>query len=159
MKNTFTMKSRRVMGFVMMMSMMFASFMLSSCGNDSYEEPSYQNEVALPESADNFIHSYYPTTKLVKVTVSEDSSGLVYSAYLANAHIVRFDVNGDWKDVVAPGGRPIPSGITPVIIAEYISKTNIGQGVSEIRRDYKGYDVKLTNGIEMNFDADYAFLQ
>lgn len=157
MKNTFTFKSRRAIGFAVMMSMLVSGFMLSSCSESALDEPAYQEEVVLPSEADNFVRNFYPQVKLVKVTVSDDGMGRIYSAYLANAHIVRFDENGEWKDVVAPGGRPIPVGITPMIIEEYISKTNIGQGVNGISRDNRGYDVRLTNGVELNFGIDFAY--
>lgn len=42
----------------------------------------------------------------------------------------------------------------PIPMAQYIAANFPGSGVNEISRKYNGYEVELTNGVELIFDSN-----
>ena len=85
---------------------------------------------SLPQSANNFISTYFAHTTVQEVESESDTNG--YS-------VKEFAENGDWLKVEAEDGNSIPTDFFPKKIADYaaersfiielISKTNIGYKV------------------------------
>ena len=67
---------------------------------------------------------------------------------------VEFEGNGDWKEVKC---KNVPTAIVPKPIYNFLTKNYMKQGVTivKIERDKRGYDVKLSSGMELEFDTNY----
>jgi len=92
---------------------------------------------SLPQSANNFISTYFAHTTVQEVERESDTNG--YSVKLKDRTEIEFAENGDWLKVEAEDGNSIPTDFFPKKIADYaaersfiielISKTNIGYKV------------------------------
>ncbi|MDE5693758.1 MAG: PepSY-like domain-containing protein [Duncaniella sp.] len=72
---------------------------------------------------------------------------------------VEFDATGLWTDVSAPKGKAIPTGIVLPAIDQYVSGYYPGAAINEIERIIpSGYEVDLTNRLELIFTQDGTFI-
>ena len=82
-----------------------------------------------------------------------------YEVVLSDGSEITFDKNGNWKEVDVRRGKAVPSGFVPSGIKNYVQQKHKGQKIESIDKSGKGYDVELSNGIEMKFDKDGKFLR
>ena len=109
----------------------------------------------LPETAKNFINSNFGNNTY---TSQYDSAENEYEVTLTNGYQLTFDTAGNWTDVDAPYGKTVPDGIVPATIAKYIKTNYASYGVNEIEKTSYGYQVDLTNEVELRFNADGGYL-
>lgn len=109
------------------------------------------NPLELPQAARNFLAQYFPTYDIRSVEKDGHHDNTEYTVTFANGYEVEFDAAGEWTDVDAPDGLAIPDGIAPAPIAEYITSYYPTDGINEISRDSRGYDVDLISGIDLVF--------
>ncbi|MDE6453520.1 MAG: PepSY-like domain-containing protein [Muribaculaceae bacterium] len=108
----------------------------------------------LPGNAQSFISAYFGGADVFKVTTENKSSGTEYKVTFRNGYEVEFDATGSWTDVDAPSGRTVPVGIAPAAIQNYVDTYFPADGINEISRDYRGYEVELLSGIDLTFNPD-----
>lgn len=82
-----------------------------------------------------------------------------YEVVLTDGTEVTFDHNGNWKDVEVGIKSSVPKGFIPAAIANYIAKNQPKVRVIGIEKSSRGYEVDLSNGVEMKFDAAGNFLR
>lgn len=131
------------------------SLSMISCGDD--EKTISTNN--LPQSAKSFISQYYPGVNITRVKQDKDNGRIEYEAYLSNGHDVTFNSSGEWLDVDAPTGQTIPAGIVPAKIEEYVNANFSGFDINEISKENYGYNVELTNGIDLEFNSNGEFIR
>ncbi|MCM1291780.1 MAG: PepSY-like domain-containing protein [Prevotella sp.] len=137
-------------GFIAAVALTFAS-----CSDDEdYPVPANK----LPIAAQNFINNYYSGVKISTVEVDKEDGKTEFDVTLANGHEVTFTPEGEWTDVDAPYGQTVPDSFVLPAILDYIRVTYPGQGVNEISRQSYGYEVELTNGIELKFNSIGEYL-
>lgn len=128
----------------------------TSCSDDNDDKVISANE--LPQAAQTFISTYFPTDKVTKVEKDTEHSLATYDVHFASGYEVEFDVEGNWVDVDAPRNKVIPEGIAPVAIAEYVTANYPQSGINEISRHLTGYETELINGEDLHFDLQGNFL-
>lgn len=144
--------------FLLFLASIFTLSLASCDDKDHPEEP--VGEAALPGAAKTFLSTYYDGVKINRIVKDvEDDIFVEYEVYLANGHDVTFDSDGDWKDVDAPAGKTIPDGIAITPITDYINAHYSGYGINEISKENYGYDVELTNGLDLDFDLQGNFIR
>lgn len=109
----------------------------------------------LPDAASKFITQYFGN---ISVTSEFDASDNEYDVVLPDGFKLTFDASGNWTDVDAPFGKPIPDGIAPEAIVKYVAANYASNGINEIEKNAKGYKVELTNDVDLQFDANGAFV-
>lgn len=112
----------------------------------------------LPQTAQAFLNQHFSGMEIYKVEKDGDHSGTEYTVKFRNGYEVEFDAIGEWTDVDAPDGMTIPSGIAPENIASFVEQEYPGMGINEISRDYTGYEVELTTGLDLDFDPAGNFI-
>lgn len=131
-----------------------------SCSDDDDDNRKESITVEqLPQASRTFIADYYPGVSVLRVTKETDHSGSEYDVNLANGHEIEFNAAGEWTDVDAPTGQTVPAGIAPKAIVEYVTANYPDQGINEISRDRKGYEVDLTSGLDLEFDTNGNFIR
>lgn len=124
--------------------------LISSCSdNDPYEEIDYQQ---IPPASRSFIDAYFPGTQIKSSKMEYDHGIAKYEVKFYNGVEIDFDQYGQWTDIDMPGHMAVPMSLLPTPIADYIAYYFPGVGVNEISRNYKGYEVELTTGVELKFD-------
>lgn len=113
----------------------------------------------LPEAAKATIAKNFKAK--VSLIKTEKTLGKIteYEVILNDGSEITFDKNGNWNDVDVPRGKEVPSGFIPKGVRDYVNKNHSGQKIESIDKEGKGYDVELSNGIEMKFDKEGKFLR
>lgn len=82
-----------------------------------------------------------------------------YEVILTDGTEISFDRNGNWDNVETNNAKSVPAGFIPKAVSEYVSKNHKGTRIVGIDKERSGYDVDLSNGIEIKFDKNGVFLR
>lgn len=112
-----------------------------------------RNESTLPEAARTTVSNNFDAK--VGVIKIDRTLGKIkeYEVTLTDGTRIDFDEHGNWKDIEVPAGKAVPSKLIPEPIRKSVAELQRGQKVTGIeRRSGGGYEVELSNGIEMRYD-------
>lgn len=82
-----------------------------------------------------------------------------YDVVLTDGSEITFDSKGNWKDIEMGINRAVPSALIPDAIADYVKQNQKKANITGIEKNRSGYDVELSNGVEMKFDSEGRFLR
>lgn len=82
-----------------------------------------------------------------------------YETVLTDGTEISFDSKGNWENIEVRNSASVPDAFVPQAIRNYVKRTHRGQRIVGIEKERKGYDVELSNGIDMKFDRDGNFLR
>ena len=71
---------------------------------------------------------------------------------------VEFDKKGNWKDIECKGSQ-VPANLIPAEITASVNAKFPGATITEIDRDRRGYSVKLSNGLELEFNKKFQIVE
>lgn len=125
-------------GFVLLCAMMVLS---GAAFADRVIDPT-----ELPTNIQTTLNAWYPEATITFAEADWDS----YEVALSNGAEVDFRINGDWKKIECFTG--VPSSVIPEKIAAEIAKIYSGIPVVKIEKEYRGYEVKLQNRMELYFN-------
>ncbi|MDE5886127.1 MAG: PepSY-like domain-containing protein [Muribaculaceae bacterium] len=80
-----------------------------------------------------------------------------YEVILTDGTEISFDSKGNWENIETPNNKSVPSNFIPNSISEFVKKNQSGAKIVGIEKDHNGYDIELSNGIEMKFDKNGNF--
>jgi hypothetical protein len=113
----------------------------------------------LPKAAQSFISSNYGNDKVALVKSEKElMQSIEYKVVLASGIELEFDSKGNWTEVDAKS-KSVPQGIVPAKIKSYVQKSFPNNYIVQINKDSKGYEVELTNGIEVKFNKNAEFIK
>lgn len=107
----------------------------------------------LPAAAITFLQQNFPGEGISYVILDKEFSKTSYEVYLENGMEMEFDEDGD-AYMVDCNFEAVPSCVVPGNIAHYIRAKFPGAVIVKIERDRRGYDVDLSNGLEVHFNYD-----
>ncbi len=142
---------KKILKFLPLLLIAVLGVALTSCDNDK-DEPIPSNQ--LPSKATEFITQFFSSEKIYSSQKDKDK----YEVTLSNGTEIEFNKDGEWIDVDAADGKTIPSGFYPVEIDNYLSQYFEGQGINEITKVKRGYEVELITNTEILFDLDGSFI-
>ncbi len=142
---------------IMLLFVSLMAMMAWSCKDDDDKDVPMSYDM-LPKPAQEFISTYFPSDKAVKVVRDDEHAGTVYEVLLATGNEIEFDAAGQWVDVSAPPQNSVPQGIVPTPIWLYVEANFPAYYINEITRNAPGYEIELTNGLELQFDQDGIFI-
>lgn len=111
----------------------------------------------LPEVTQKFINKYFAgidisyVKKEIEIVMVKS-----YDVILTNGVKLEFDSKGEWDNVDCKN-TAVPEGIVPVSIRDYVKSKFPSNFIVEIDKDTFGYEVKLDNGLEIEFDKNGKF--
>lgn len=111
----------------------------------------------LPSAAQQFIKQHFAQVNVSFAKQENEMFGKTYKVIFVNGCKVEFDKNGNWKEVDCIHSA-VPQEIIPAQIANYIKTNHSGLKVIEIDRDSKEYEVKLENGLKLEFDTRFNLI-
>ena len=112
----------------------------------------------LPKKAQAFVKQYYSLESVASVWVDDDDRDKDYKVVFHNGDEVEFHTNGDWDQVKSRSGK-VPEKLLTAGIKSFLSKNHAGAGVYKLDKKRSGYEVELSNGKELKFDARGNFLR
>lgn len=131
---------------------------MPACSDDNDEKTIQFTQV--PESAQTFISTYFPAEQIR--TVKENRKDNVRDKFeieFESGLEIDFDAAGSWTDIDMPRGKTIPAGIVPGPIDSYVKTNYPAEGINGISIEKYGYDVELTNGLDLEFDPQGKFIR
>lgn len=82
-----------------------------------------------------------------------------YEVILNDGSEVTFDAKGNWKDIEAPAGKNVPDAMVPADALKYVKANHKNTKIVSIEREKGGYDIELSNGVDLKFDLNGKFLR
>lgn len=143
-----------------MKKLLFALFAAVLCVSVANARDTYShNPSHLPVAAQTTISKNFKAK--VSVIKIDKTLGRVdeYEVVLTDGSEITFDREGNWKDVEVAINKNVPAGFVPKAIADYVKNNQKGTRIVGIERDNKGYEVSLSNGVDMKFDRQGNFLK
>lgn len=115
----------------------------------------------LPSVANTFLNDHFKDVKVLSVTREKEAlSGTEYQVLLNNGVEVKFDKNGNWTEVDArENTAAIPTSFVLKPIVDYVRDNYDDAGINGIDKEKYGFDVELTNGLDLVFDTDGKFVR
>ena len=111
----------------------------------------------LPAKARTFIADHFPNVQPSYTFEDREHDRSEYKVLLESGAKIEFDGTGEWSDVECHGGA-VPEAIVPKKIADYVAKHYATSVIVEISRGRNEWDVKLNNGVELEFNRDYRLV-
>ena len=140
--------------YLLLMAMVMTMSLTMSADDDD-RVITYQQ---LPQAAQTFLKKNFAKKVPLVVTADWDDFTIVYES----GERVEFDRNGNWKDIECRASK-VPVDLIPGQITAYLNKNYPGKSVVKLERRRMGYEVRINNGMEIEFnrnfqviDVDYA---
>lgn len=113
----------------------------------------YTHDVSvLPDAAKNVIKNNFKAD--ISVIKIDKDFGIIseYEVILTDGTEISFDSKGNWDNIETRKSESVPNAFVLQPIQDYVSKNQPGIHIVGIDRERSGYEIELSNGIEMKFD-------
>lgn len=104
----------------------------------------------LPAQAQELLKKHFAEKVPLIITVDWDDYKVIYQS----GEKVEFDKKGNWKDLDCKVSR-VPVALIPEQIKANVKATFPGAIIIKLDRDRRGYDVKLNNGMELEYNKKF----
>ena len=111
----------------------------------------------LPAQAQSFLNENFAGSGISYAKLETDFFERSYEVMLSDGTKLEFTGKGNWKEVDCRYSE-VPEAIIPAPVKKYISDNYEGSKVLKIERDSRGYDVKLSNRLELKFNKDFEIV-
>ena len=109
-----------------------------------------KDENQLPVAARQLIKKHFPQAKISYIKIDKDLfKSTTYEATLTNGTEIDFDCKK----------AAVPAAFVPGYVANYVNTDFAGEKIVKIERERKGYEVKLSNGMDVKFDVHGKLLK
>ncbi len=108
----------------------------------------------LPQTAQLFLKSHFQNSKVALVKMENKVVTKDYEVTFVNGNKIDFDSKGNWEEVDCKASS-VPAKVVPVQIQRYVKTNYPKEKIVKIERDRKGYEIKLSNRMELTFDTKY----
>lgn len=82
-----------------------------------------------------------------------------YEVIMTDGSEVSFDKHGNWKDVEVGRNAAVPGAFIPSPIASFVKENQGKAKVTGIEKKAYGYEVELSNGVDIRFSQKGKFLR
>lgn len=108
----------------------------------------------LPAAGQELLARDFAGQNVSYVLREKEAFKVEYEVRLENGTEIELDADGQWKKIDCKASA-VPQGLVPVEILTQVGKSFPAAFVVEIDKDGRGYDVELSNGLELNFDRRF----
>lgn len=111
----------------------------------------------LPQAARTVIKNNFKGS--VSVIKIDKTMGRIndYEVTLTDGTAIKFDRKGNWQEIEVSATNSVPKTFILPTMAQYVKVNQPGTKVVGIERDGSGYEVELSNGVDIKFDKDGNF--
>lgn len=106
----------------------------------------------------DFVRTYFPQTEVL----ASIKDGADYDVTLTDYTQIGFDGNIfgklEWDEVDCRRASiytTVPATLVPVEIMDYVNRIHNTQSIVKISKDNRGWEITLSNGLEIEFDKRY----
>lgn len=120
----------------------------------------YSRDVSvLPKAAQTVLSQNFKSGVSV-IKIDKDFGRISeYEVILTDGVEITFDRNGNWENIEVPNQSSVPAAFVPNAISAYVKANQPGQRIVGIDKERSGYDVELSNGVDMKFNKEGKFLR
>ena len=108
----------------------------------------------LPKAAQTLLKTSFANKTPLMVTVDRDDYTVMYQS----GEKVEFDKKGNWKEFNCKTSS-VPAALIPAQIQSHVKATFPDATIVKIERDRKGYEVKLNNGIDIEYNKQFKVIE
>ena len=108
----------------------------------------------LPATAQAMLKQNFADKTPLVITADWDDYKVMYT----NGDKVEFDKKGNWRDIECKTSQ-VPAALIPAQIVANVNATFPGATITEIDQDRRGYSVKLSNGLELEFNKKFKIVE
>ena len=101
-------------------------------------------------------HSGVESARFVHTERDRDDGQKEYTVWLSDGTEIEFDENGSWTSIDC-NTTVLPDGILPQKATDYIAQNYPQEKAYKVEKIRGGYEVGITNGLELIFDSDWNF--
>ena len=113
----------------------------------------------LPTKAQEFVKHHFAADDVAVVTLDmEYFVRKEYEVILKNGTKMEFNADGEWRKVKMKK-IPVPGELVPEKISQYIHKSFPHTFVKAIKKEKKGYEVEISNGLDLEFSRTGDFIR
>lgn len=110
------------------------------------------NREDLPESAQQFLTTYFPKGKVSMVKTDKHFLKKTdYDVKLVDGTMIEFSNSGKWTSVDCKK-KAVPQDIIPKAIRNYVKKNFTDGKIVKIEKTSSKYEVKLSDNVELTFN-------
>lgn len=110
------------------------------------------NREDLPESAQQFLTTYFPQAKVSMVKTDKHFLKKTdYDVKLVDGTKIEFSNSGKWTSVDCKK-KAVPQDIIPKAIRNYVKKNYTDGKIVKIEKTSSKYEVKLSDNVELTFN-------
>lgn len=130
----------------MLKMLLLAPLFLTGCDDERIV-----TQEQLPVQAQTLLSTYFADQTVSVVTKHRDWFEVHYEVLLADGRQIEFNRSGAWTEIACrPTG--VPADLIPQPILQQVELRFPSVGIVEINRDRKNHEVKLSNGVELEFN-------
>lgn len=107
----------------------------------------------LPQQAQALLKEHFANKVPLIVTMDWDDYTIVYDS----GEKVEFDKQGNWKEIDCRTSS-VPTALIPEQIKSHIRATFPGTTIIDLDRNRRGYEVKLNNGLEVEYSPSFQVI-
>ena len=111
----------------------------------------------LPAAAKAFVQQNFPGRTIVYAEKDTEFMKTKYEVSLNDGTEIDFYNNGTF-DKVDCHTAPVPASIVPAAIQQFVKANFAGAAVTKIDKERYGYDIELSNGMELKFNHQGGFM-
>lgn len=136
--------------------LIFALLLGMASGASAKDNYAHDASVLPPAAKTTISKNFKADVSLVKI---EKALGVVkeYEVILTDGTEITFDSKGNWENVETNINKSVPSGFIPKSIADFVKKNQSGAKIIGIEKEHSGYEVELSNGVDIKFDKNGNF--
>ena len=108
----------------------------------------------LPATAQAMLKQNFADKTPLVITADWDDYKVMYT----NGDKVEFDKKGNWRDIECKTSQ-VPAALIPAQIVANVNATFPGATITEIDQDRRGYSVKLSNGLELEYNRSFQIVE
>ena len=108
----------------------------------------------LPATAQAMLKQNFSDKVPLVITADWDDYKVMYT----NGDKVEFDKKGNWRDIECKTSQ-VPAALIPAQIVANVNATFPGATITEIDQDRRGYSVKLSNGLELEYNRSFQIVE
>ncbi|MBQ9556400.1 MAG: PepSY-like domain-containing protein [Muribaculaceae bacterium] len=135
--------------FLLLMAMVMTMSLTMSADDDdrviTYDQ--------MPQAAQTFLKQHFAKKVPLVVTADWDD----YTIRYESGEKVEFDKKGNWKDIECYSTK-VPAAVVPEQINAYLNQNYPGKSVIKLERHRSVYEVKLNNGMEIEFNRNFQVI-
>ena len=112
---------------------------------------------------ESFVKTYFPDVEIL----SSIKDGLDYDVTLSDYTKIEFDGNLlggklEWDEIDCKNStvyKTVPSTLIPSEISTHVAKYHSDYTIVKISKDRRGWEIELSNGIEIEFDRKFNVIE